>query len=302
MIPLVWLIGSIGNILGLVVFSRKNMLKIGTVFTYKLLFVSDLLNMINMVNWYYFQITNNNLNLISDFLCKLNNYISFVIINLSPLLLVYISIEKIVSIGCPSKRFTLRKEKWQISYFLFVIAVNVLINSPILVSFKLNSFEIYESTKNQTNIIKSCDSTSITGSQLVPILYLVNKFIIPFSLMITCTILLIVGIVNLRKRIIQNFLSRNQSIENKKYQRDFRLSVTSLLLNIVFLILNAPVAVYINLAKLDALTTWFLVNLLYFSFALNFYLILISNHLARTELICIIKSLKKIYFTKQVYV
>ena len=115
-----------------------------------------------------------------------------------------------------------------------------------------------------------------------------NDFVvIPFVLMIIVSVLLIFSVFGLRARITRNFLAttQNQVNENKKLSKDMKIAITSILLNILFLIFNLPIAVYVNIPNffLNNLLFTALVYLFYVSTALNFYMVLVSNRLVRKE-------------------
>lgn len=285
MIPLIWFIGGVGNILGLIVFSREKTKKIGTNQAYKLLFLSDILNMIYIIHFYVYLTTGHSFVEINYIICKSVLYFFYVISNWSPLLLVYVSIEKIVSIKYPAHRFLMRKKEYQISYFILVVLFNLCLNGAVLWAYEIVTFKLYNNSTNQTNIFQTCSFSNSLGQNIVSIINLLNIFIVPFILMISCTTILSFSIVKLRTRIVQNFLNKTQSNERNRFQRDIRLSITSILMNLVYLIFNGPVLIYSIISTNRDLTFWFLINFFFFRNAINFYLILISNHLVRKEVL-----------------
>jgi hypothetical protein len=69
---------------------------------------------------------------------------------------------------------------------------------------------------------------------------LINSTIIPFLIMIISTILTVKSVFDSRKKMRQ---SRNQESSNvASRKRDIKFSITSIALNIIFLILNLPFA------------------------------------------------------------
>ena len=210
--------------------------------------------------------------------------------------MIYISVEKLVAINYPAKRFTLRKKKYQILYFILVAILFGIINVPSLLFYEIKSYKIPNNMSEPT-VIKYCYYADTFSYKLLSMMFSVNRVIIPFSLMIICSILLIVSVFKMRKRIIQNFLSNNQQTNerNNRYKRDIRLAVTTLLLNIIYLVLNAPLAIFLNLTnsvQQDLYGLWIVVNICFLSFGINFYLILASNHLTRKEFLSFFKKIK----------
>jgi hypothetical protein len=105
--------------------------------------------------------------------------------------------------------------------------------------------------------------------------------------MTLCSVLLLISIFQMRKRIVQNFLSNLNLRQNQKYRKDIKLAITSILLNFTYLMLNVPYSVYISIPNyyVNQLATASVAFLFYYGFCLNFYLLLISNKLTRKEFI-----------------
>ena len=281
MIPLAQLIGIFGNGIGLLVFSRKSMSKIGPIHAYRYLLIADSAYLIQMFDPYFNNILGKSLSSSSDLACRITSYIVYSSVAISPMLVVYISVEKLISIKYPAKRFMLRKKDKQLLYLLIIIAFNFILFSPV--PFFLENKISFSNTTNRT----TCSFKDNFAQTLIQSLFLVNK-IVPFLLMSTCSILLIISVFRLRQRIEQNFLSTSKSHlnESKRFKKDIRLAFTSILMNVIYLLLNIPVAVVLITPSLssDYFLVFSLIYLFYFSFSLNFYLILFSNNLTRKEL------------------
>ena len=284
MIPLAQLIGIFGNGIGLLVFSRKSMSKIGPIHAYRYLLIADSAYLIQMFDPYFNNILGKSLSSSSDLACRITSYIVYSSVAISPMLVVYISVEKLISIKYPAKRFMLRKKDKQLLYLLIIIAFNFILFSPV--PFFLENKISFSNTTNRTTQV--CSFKDNFAQTLIQSLYFVNKIIIPFCLMTACSILLIISVFRLRQRIEQNFLSssKSQLNESKRFKKDIRLAFTSILMNVIYLLLNIPVAVVLITPSLssDYFLVFSLIYLFYFSFSLNFYLILFSNNLTRKEL------------------
>ena len=293
MIPSVWFLGFIGCTLGLIVFSRDHMRKIGPITAYRLLFMSDIVNMIQMYDSFINQLTGISLNSLNDIGCKLLTYVNYFTLNLSPMLIIYISIEKLVAIKYPSKKYILRKKKYQLLYFFCILFSNMCIYLPSLFMYKSIEMVVYNDT-NLTIYKSVCLYADSYSQQIISKIYLIDKVVIPFILMTLCSVLLIISVFKLRQRIIQNFLNNQQETNN--YKKDIRVAVTSLLLNIIYLVLNAPIAIVLSLPfydMIDYMVILLVIYIFYFSYSLNFYLILFSNTLTKKEFFKLFYCLKK---------
>ena len=116
---------------------------------------------------------------------------------------------------------------------------------------------------------------------------LVNRVVIPFVLMTIFTIILIDFIFQSRKRIHQKNYSSKQ---NRNFQKDIKFAITSIALNVVYVLFNLPVSIFLILPNYYLYLTYpALLFLFYSSYAVNFYIILITNSLIRNEFLILIK-------------
>lgn len=187
------------------------------------------------------------------------------------MLLLYLSIERLYSIKNQRKRFMLRNMKYQLIYFLVVISFNLLLYIPIPV---FNEIYFKNSTQEWT-----CDFIEREIEQILLTIDLLNLIVIPDILMIVCSVLLIRSIFSLRNKIRATFLSK----ENKSFRKDIKLSITSLSLNIIYVALNLPFSILNFTSNLDRFLDIFLMYLFYSSYAISFYVVLITNSLFYKE-------------------
>ncbi len=118
--------------------------------------------------------------LFSSLYCKLYFCISSIFAPISPVLNVYISIERYMSIAYPTKKYFLLKSKIQLAYICVLALFNLLLYVPIGIYFDLISVE------NQT----VCNYVNLFWQETYDYIDLTNRIIIPSLLMI---IFLVVG-------------------------------------------------------------------------------------------------------------
>jgi hypothetical protein len=287
--PLIFCIAIIGNTLGCIVISTPKLIKIGPRNIYKYLLIFDTFFILEIIVSYT---QNANftgyLNQISSLICKLAIFFNRSFSAVSPLLIVYISIDRYISIQSPGKRFYLRKEKIQLFYFIFVIIYNLIYYIPVLIYIDLIETN---STKNNTIIkTKTCSYRKTEQLMLISVMDATNRVLIPFSLMLASSLLLIYCLFKSRTRIVENFLAE----ENKTFYIEIRLATVSISLNLIFLLLNIPYCI-VRLFPSFSNQNIFLYSyyLFYFSFAINFYILLLSNSLFRAEFFNLFKKTKK---------
>jgi len=293
MTPIALLLAFFGNLMGILVFAKKKMKKIGPIYIYRFIFISDSIFILQMINPFLLSLTGRNLSLVSNLLCKLTFYLGLGLFSLTPMLLVYISVEKLVSIKYPAKKFLMIKKRWQVAYIIIMGVLGLLVFLPsfFYTSLQIKTMSSFNSSTTQTNQQTSvCTFTSGFGQSLVGIITFVSRVFIAFGSMFMFSILLIISAFQLRRRIVENFLANSNLNLNKKYTKDIKLAITSILLNLAYLVLNVPYVVYLNTPNYYAnkLANSAIAFLFYYSFGVNFYLLIISNKLTRKEFIAMI--------------
>ena len=210
--------------------------------------------------------------IISSIGCKIYQFYNYGMDAISPWILVYISIEKYISIAFPTKRFLLKKTRSQIIFFILLCVFNIIYHINLPFSFDLIS------VNNQT----VCYFINEESQTIVSYMDLVNFFLFPFILMIFSSNMLIFIIFKSRNRVNHN----NSEKENKRLKQDIKFSITSLSMNLLFLILNLPIDIieFLPLYNNNELYMifWYIFNI---SSATNFYLILFTNSLFRREFV-----------------
>jgi hypothetical protein len=85
----------------------------------------------------------------------------------------------------------------------------------------------------------------------------------------------------------------NSLRENRRFKKDLKVSISLLSMNLLFIILNLPDEIDLFLPYNDLIYQP-LAQLCNLSFAINFYLILFTNRLFRTEFLSIFRSRKAV--------
>ena len=226
------------------------------------MFISDFFNFVLIFQSFTQFEFNINITSFSNFACKTYWYLNFALGPISPMLNVYISIERYISVAHSSKKHFLLKKQIQYAFIIAVTMYNLILYIP---------FSIYEYLfeSNQTNQTV-CDMDPYLN-YIYNIIDLTNRVIIPFLLMIIFSILIIYSIFSSRRRI-----SSNNSQTNRSFRRDIRFSLIIILLNISFIVLSLPVTLLVFVAphsdSVLYVNIFYFFNYIYFlSFCTNFY-------------------------------
>ena len=273
------LFGVPGNAIGFIVFSRKKLAKFPARNIYRFMAIVDTIYLLSQIAQDTMNYIGFDLRLVSDITCKLYKFYNFAFAPISFWLLVYISIERFISIRFRSVKF-FQNGKIQFIIIAAITVYNICLYSPML-----DYMQIFETNINSTNssqILKRCRLRVPSFSKVISIMDLINAVILPFIFMAITSILLTVTILASRLRIL-NFSSEQ---DRKKLARDIKVGITCIILNIFFFFLNLPICIanYMLLSDLDEDTYSLVIAIFYVNYFINFYILAFFNSAFRNEL------------------
>jgi len=276
--PVILVIGLVGNFLGFKVMQRPKMLEIGPRNTYKYLFISDTIFLVQIIVTYLQLSFNIDITTSSKVMCKLWWYLNYSSDSQPSMLLVYISIDRYVSIKMPAVRYFMRKRNNQLIFFIFIIMFNLLYYLPVAYNFSLT----------ETNSSFPCNLDGQYLKDLISYLDLANRVVLSSFLIIIFSTLLGIEVIKSRSRILANF----QREENEYFFKNISLAITSICFNIVYVLLQLPVTFFVLLPYFYFFDGYiFSYYLFYFSYSINFHILFVSNSLFRKEFILFLKEL-----------
>jgi hypothetical protein len=280
---LVLIIGMPGNILGFKVLRSKKLKNIGPILIYKFLFVSDLIYLPQIIIVYMITGFNIDITILSSLGCKVYNYFNYFLDAFSPWLLVYISIEKFISIVYPEKRFVLRQNLHQFLYLLIIVLFALFYYIPQ--AFCWDVINVSE-TINETEVLQ-CVYINYELQQVSSYMDVIHRAILPFILMTLFSSLLIRYIFKAKNQI-----ANLTADERKRFKRDVRFALSSFSMNLLFMALNMPLSVFELTPNFSVVSFNASLYLFYLSYGINFYVLIITNSIFRTEFIEIISQKK----------
>jgi hypothetical protein len=283
--PFILILGLVGNIFSLILLlSDKDLINIGPKDTYIYLFISDTLFLIQIIEANLQYTYNYDLTIISNLSCKLWYYINYVTCNYSTWLVLYISLDRFISIKYPARRFTLRKTRNQLFAFLVIIIINSILFIPIPFY-----FDLVENDTITDPPSLQCNFYDLNAIYIVSYLDLTFRLLIPFLFMVLITIILIYTLIESRRRIITNFLPE----QNQTFNKEIKLAVSSICLNLIYILTQAPISFTDLFCTNNCLliVTNFTYYLSYLYYGINFYIILLTNTLFRSSFCKLLISL-----------
>jgi hypothetical protein len=306
--PPLYILGVIGNIIKYKVFSRPRFRhNFFNLFRYLSIINTFLLSyiIIDFMN-YLFEM---NLETVSYPFCKFVLFFIYSLGGSSGWILVLISIDRTICIfNLKNKLITIFLKSYNL-ITLLVVLFNLIYYIPLIVFKEYNINKEYDT--NSTTI-HTCDLND--PNSIVHWMDIFNSSLIPFTLMVFMTIFTLIKLnnirsktnLNLQKSIYSsnnnnnNFTNNNNNNKNLGLRsRDLKFAFTSIILNLTFLTLNLPIALYLLLSPylnlvgsqtddmLYVITSFFY----YMNFGINFYINLIVNSLFKNELFVMIKGI-----------
>ena len=279
--PLVLLFGLIGNVLGLIILLNKDLINIGPRDTYRYLLISDSIYLLQIIVSNLEYSYDLNLSTLSNLSCKLWNYFNYSLAPVSSWLIVYISLDRCISIQKPKWRFTLRNRKNQFILFLIVLTICLFYYLPV--GFYYEKMTNENNNNNNESLLLICGFINSNSDLILSYMDGIFRAVLPFFLMLLFNLILIYALIASRKRIVENFLAD----ENQTFYKEIRLSFCSILMTLIYIILQAPVSITITVYKsfYSEFVFQFTLYLFYMSYAINFYIILATNSLFRLKFI-----------------
>jgi hypothetical protein len=230
------IVGILGNILAFVVFSRKKFQN--TIFStyFRALLVVDTIGLLYLTIekflWFEYHINLRDFNVI---LCRITMPFAYSIPAISAYITVMISFDRWLTIAKPTVLLIRKKRKFQIIVCITIIITTFLYNGQLFFSYIVPTKDNWQ-------------DCTIINENLLSTMDLINTTILPFTLMLLFTLLTINAVFVSRRRIRNNILNNRVATANNQIlssvdfsrKRDIRFVITSILLNIIFLVLNAP--------------------------------------------------------------
>ena len=278
--PILLFVGTLGNILSFVVFSRLALKQSATAFYFRVLAVADTLAL-NVGLWPNWMRDAFDIHIypITDLSCRIQTYLRYMLPDCAVWVLVILTLERMVGVQWPHRVhdiFTRRRTRISV---LIMVLVIVTVNIPA----------IWITTKNlgDTSVHPCTVDIIVLAYVIWPWIDLTIYSLLPFLMMITSVIIMLKTIKRRRR-----MLCRQGSINSNMGRTVQTMTATLLTVVFVFLLLTAPFVIYATILKelygkinIDFHLFYFVASYLrYVNNSVNFFLYCISGRNFRTEL------------------
>lgn len=290
----IYIFGSIGNILVYKIYSSAALQKYSMSTYFRAIAIFDNLNLISLLAIYFINQFGIDLSHTIDFFCKSQVYFTYTNGPISVWLMVAISIDRYFNIAYPKRFPILVNKKFQLMIIIGLFLFNYVFYSFII----WDSFLVVTSSTNGTNVTMCKNNYN---NFVIGWMDFFNSTAVPILLMIIFSWALILSIHKSRTRIHH---ANNKGTSNV---RDRKFAMTSLSLNLIFLILLGPVELF-NIVTATAgftltsstlnynLIAYVISEPYYFNYAIGFYVQLVANSVFRKEFLKLLKKSKLLLF------
>ena len=158
---------------------------------------------------------------------------SFFFTSVSSWLTAFISFDRLVSIGFEIKFRCLESMNRKLWYTFGIYLYNFIVYLFYIIDFNLFTY-VNIGFDNKSETFVYC-LPSEKGYEAIKIIFIANNVVIPFLIMLCCSVILIRHI----QKVKTNALTLNLN-EKKKSDNDFRFWVTILSMNCLFFVFNTP--------------------------------------------------------------
>ena len=303
-------LGLIGNVLMFVVFSKRRLRKLSISIYFQSIALVNLYITINWVKQYLIYVEDYYLINESAFLCKAINFTIFVAGPTSAWIQVAAGIDRfLITIVSPTSKFKLiQKRSFQIAIVAFIFIYNsayyfhMLFDYNLIVTIENNS----NNDSSDYSFYASCENND--DRTIYIMMDLLNNTLVPFIVMIGFTSATIYGVLKAHRRANNSVSLSSSEQAHRVRMRDIKFAVTMIVLNFVFLILNAPnpiIGIIIDYSYVDEnnsdmfyrLRIWDLFSY-YFYYMSVFYFQLAVNSLVRNQFFEILVTVWKFLFCR----
>ena len=287
--PILLFIGTAGNILSFVVFSRPALKHSVTALYFRVLAVADTLAL-NIGLWPNWMRDAFGVHIypMTDVSCRIQTYLRYTLPDCAVWILVIMTIERMVGVMWPHHVhdiFTRRR-----------IRVSVLVMAIVLALINIPAFWVATKNDGDTSIHPCKADNYELAYKIWPWVDLTIYSLLPFAIMITCSSIIIKTVYRRRRT-----LSRQCSVNSNTGNKVKTMTTTLLTVTFVFLFLTAPFVIYATTLKelygkvdVDYHLFFFSASMLrYANNSVNFFLYCVSGKPFRRELIYLFRGRKR---------
>ena len=273
------LIGLVGNILTFMVFSRKKFQKNSISVYCRALAIFDSFIVYIAVVHVYFVFYNIFLAMQSDAMCKLYFFVVLPFSSIPGWILIAFSIDKILNLRKIGN--TMKRPIIHYSIIAAIVLFNLLLYIEVPIFIHLVPIDVFG-----MNLL-ICDTGFLWFSEALNIIFLIEGSILPFIILCISS-LYTVKLLRDSRRQIATF---GNNSDDKRKKRETKFAITSLIFNILFIVLKMPLLIssIIGYGTANFIFQQFATLFFYTNFSIGFFIHFASNSLFRSEFLLMMR-------------
>ena len=221
--PFILVMGIIGNSLGFIILSRKKFLKLPIRNFMRFLAFIDTFYLLQIIADYLTNTFNMDIRMISPLWCKIFVYFNFCLCPMSSWSLVFINVERMISITAPSYLTNIfNKRKFQQILCAIIICWDFIYYIPYALYNDWIAIDDNTTSNETSELSYECALTDDISGHVLPLMDLLNSTLIPFVILTATSVYTIFFIYRSRRRFASQLHNahadeeRRMQIHNKK--------------------------------------------------------------------------------------
>jgi hypothetical protein len=279
-------IGLVGNLLTFLVFSRKKFQTNSISVYMRALAVADSFTFYRFISYCFLYFGNVKLSSLSNFMCKLNNFMITGLHSISIWVLVAFSSDKMIHALGKSQRFPFMNKK---SFQLAVVIANALFHCivylfiPILIELKQTP------GSNGTSPTYICALQNIPNFQYINIFDLFDADFVPLLLLMVTTSVTVRCLFKSRNNLEK---TQQRSLRERR-AKDVKFAINSISLNILAILFNTPISIayLVNIPNKVVSSLFFAICVFFYTvnYSILFFVNVAFNASFRSELFLLLR-------------
>ncbi len=227
----IFVIGVIGNLLSVLVFSRPSLRRRSCAIYFLALAITDIASLFaSFIDTVLPSYNNVSLTIKSIFICKTNPLMVYFTTDLSNFLLAVASIDRAVSIQCPTRSKQFCRARIAIYIIIIMSIVFLFINGHIFWGFEIVDEQSQKvCLPSKTKVVYYNEPHLMTYDRFYAIfdsLDMLFAVVIPFIVMLICNIIILIRVITSRRSITMVLTTTMQSKKSRKrHEKEKQLTI-----------------------------------------------------------------------------
>lgn len=229
-------VGTVANVFTFIVLSRRRFENYSFAFYSKVRVFMDIGVLLHSFRHFAAFVLDSNIDLTSELVCKLAEYVAYIFGSMSVWLLTLMSFDRLVTIVYPNKFIIMKKKNTQLGLVVAMLLYSVCLYLTMPFYTSLSSRLAYDNRTNTSTYVLTCSIENESQSKLIYWIDLVNLMTVTFGINNVLAGIIIVFIFRSRKK----FKTGKENREKRATLRDRKFAINSIALNFKCFLCKMP--------------------------------------------------------------